>query len=164
MSTLGYSHLKTPLGWVQIEAGDAAINGVRFVETPGNHRTENVLSRAGKDQLAAWFRRERTDFDLPLAPKGTEFQQAAWKALQRIPYGETRYYAQQADLIGRPGAIRAIGAANGANPIAIVVPCHRVIGKDGSLTGYAGGLERKEWLLAFEQGVESQADFFAEQC
>ncbi|MBS3747656.1 MAG: methylated-DNA--[protein]-cysteine S-methyltransferase [Wenzhouxiangellaceae bacterium] len=164
MSALGYSHLKTPLGWVQIKASDAAINGVRFVDTPEDHRPENTLSRAGKAQLAAWFQRERTDFDLPLAPQGTAFQQAAWNALQGIPYGETRCYAQQADLIGRPGAIRAIGAANGANPIAVVVPCHRVIGKDGSLTGYAGGLKRKEWLLAFEKGVESQADFFAEQC
>lgn len=162
MSTHGYSHLNTPLGWVQIEATDTAITAVRFVDAPEDNRTENVLSRAGRDQLAAWFKRERTGFDLPLAPKGTEFQQAAWKALQRIPYGETRYYAQQADLIGRPSAVRAVGAANGANPIAVVVPCHRVIGKNGSLTGYAGGLERKKWLLAFEQGVAPQADFLAE--
>lgn len=164
MSTLGYSHLKTPLGWVRIEASDTAITAVRFVDTPEDHRPENVLSRAGKAQLAAWFQRERTDFDLPLAPQGTAFQQAAWNALQGIPYGETRCYAQQADLIGRPSAIRAVGAANGVNPIAVIVPCHRVIGKNGSLTGYAGGLKRKEWLLAFEQGVEPQADSFAEQC
>lgn len=160
MNTLGYSHLKTPLGWVQIEATDTAITAVRFVDTAEDHRPENKLSQAGKAQLAAWFKRERTDFDLPLAPKGTDFQQAAWKALQRIPYGETRYYAQQADLIGRPNAIRAVGAANGANPIAVVVPCHRVIGKNGSLTGYGGGLERKEWLLAFEQGIAQQTDIF----
>lgn len=161
-STLGYSHLKTPLGWVQVEASDTAITAVRFIDTPADNRPENALSQAGKAQLAAWFKRERTDFDLPLSPKGTAFQQAAWKALQRIPYGETRYYAQQAELIGRPSAIRAVGAANGANPIAVVVPCHRVIGKNGSLTGYAGGLERKEWLLAFEQGLAPQADIFAE--
>lgn len=156
-STLGCSHLKTPLGWMQIEADHTAITGVRFIDTPDDNRPENAVSQAGKAQLAAWFKRERTDFDLPLAPKGTDFQQAAWKALQRIPFGETRCYAQQADLIGRPSAIRAVGAANGANPIAVVVPCHRVIGKNGSLTGYAGGLERKEWLLAFEQGVAPQA-------
>lgn len=160
MSTHGYSHLNTPLGWVQIEATDTAITAVRFVDAPEDNRTDNVLSRAGRDQLAGWFKRERIGFDLPLAPKGTEFQQAAWKALQRIPYGETRYYAQQADQIGRPSAVRAVGAANGANPIAVVVPCHRVIGKNGSLTGYAGGLERKKWLLAFEQGVAPPADIF----
>lgn len=160
MNTLGYSHLKTPVGWVQIEATDTAITAVRFIDSAEDQRPENKLSRAGKAQLAAWFRRERTDFDLPLAPEGTAFQRAAWKALQRIPYGETRYYTQQADLIGRPSAIRAVGAANGANPIAVVVPCHRVIGKNGSLTGYGGGLERKERLLAFEQGVAQQANSF----
>ncbi|MEX0916150.1 MAG: methylated-DNA--[protein]-cysteine S-methyltransferase, partial [Wenzhouxiangellaceae bacterium] len=150
------------VGWLQIEADDTAITAVRFIDTAEDERPENVLSQAGKAQLAAWFKRERTDFDLPLAPKGTEFQQSAWQALQRIPYGETRCYAQQANLIGRPRAVRAIGAANGANPITIVVPCHRVIGKNGSLTGYGGGLERKEWLLAFEQGVAPQADIFGE--
>lgn len=162
MNTLGYSHLKTPVGWLQIEATDTAITAVRFIDSAEGHRPENELSQAGKAQLAAWFRRERTDFELPLAPEGTEFQRAAWKALQRIPFGETRYYAQQADLIGRPSAVRAVGAANGANPIAIVVPCHRVIGKNGSLTGYAGGLERKQWLLAFEQSVAPQADIFGD--
>ncbi len=153
MNTLGYSYLKTPVGWLRIEATDMAITAVRFIDAPENKRPDNDLSRAGKGQLEAWFRRERSDFDLPLAPKGTEFQRAVWKALQRIPYGETRDYAQQAELIGRPRAMRAVGAANGANPIAIVVPCHRVIGRDGSLTGYRGGLERKKWLLAFEQGA-----------
>lgn len=154
MSTLSYSYLNTPLGWLQIQATDTAITAVGFIQAPENDRSENALSQAGKAQLAAYFKRQRTDFDLPLAPKGTDFQQAAWQALRSIPYGETRYYAQQADLIGRPSAIRAIGAANGANPVAVVVPCHRVIGKNGALTGYAGGLERKEWLLAFEQGLE----------
>ncbi|GGX71520.1 methylated-DNA--[protein]-cysteine S-methyltransferase [Saccharospirillum salsuginis] len=156
MSTLAYSHLDTPLGWVRIEADDQAITAIGFVEATDESHPENDLTRLAADQLAAYFKRDRTEFDLPLAPKGTDFQRAAWQALRKIPYGETRYYAQQADLIGRPSAIRAIGAANGANPIAIVVPCHRVIGKNGSLTGYAGGLDKKEWLLAFEQGGLSQ--------
>ena len=151
MNRFGHSHLNTPIGWVRIEATDTTITAIRFVDE-AEDGVENDLSQAAKAQLADWFRRERTRFDLPLAPSGTEFQRAAWKTLQSIPYGETRYDAQQAELIGRPRAIRAIGAANAANPIAIVVPCHRVIGKNGSLTGYAGGLERKQWLLAFEQG------------
>ena len=92
-----------------------------------------------------------TTFDLPLAPQGTPFRQQTWQALQKIPYGETRYYSQQAELMNNKKAVRAVGAANGANPIAIIIPCHRVIGKDGSLTGYAGGLDRKAWLLNFEQ-------------
>lgn len=162
MSTLGYSYLNTPLGWLQIKATDRAITAVHFIDTPENGQLENALSQTGKAQLEAYFKRERSDFDLPLAPEGTDFQQAAWRALRSIPYGETRYYAQQAELIDRPSAIRAVGAANGANPIAIVVPCHRVIGKNGSLTGYAGGLERKKWLLAFEQGIGHTVDIFSE--
>lgn len=157
MTKPGYSHLHTPLGWVQIEASDTAITAVRFIGSPDEQQPENAISQAGKAQLAAYFKRERTDFDLPLAPPGTRFQQAAWGALRGIPYGETRYYAQQAALLGQPSATRAIGAANGANPIAIVLPCHRVIGKNGSLTGYAGGLERKAWLLAFERGAARES-------
>lgn len=160
MNTFYYSHLDTPLGWVRVEADDQAITAVQFVDAP-NAEAGNDISRLGVAQLSAYFQRERTTFDLPLAAKGTEFQQAAWRALMEIPYGETRYYAQQAELIGRPSAIRAIGAANGANPIAIVVPCHRVIGKNGTLTGYAGGLDKKQWLLAFEQGAVQQEDLFA---
>jgi len=152
MSTLAYSHLDTPLGWVRIEADDRAITAIGFVDAPDNHYSDNALTRLAADQLRTYFNGERTDFDLPLAPKGTDFQKAAWQALRQIPYGETRYYAEQAGLIGKPSAVRAIGAANGANPIAIVVPCHRVIGKNGQLTGYAGGLDKKAWLLAFEQG------------
>lgn len=101
-------------------------------------------------QLAAWLARERRDFDLALAPRGTDFQRRVWDELRRIPYGTTISYGELARRLGSPAAVRAVGRANGANPIAIVVPCHRVIGADGSLTGYAGGLERKRELLAFE--------------
>jgi len=155
MNTRYLSHLDTPLGWVQVEANADAITAIRFVDAP-DEQTENDVSRLGAVQLSAYFQRERMTFDLPLATNGTAFQQAAWRALTEIPYGETRYYAQQAERIGKPSAIRAIGAANGANPIAIVVPCHRVIGKNGTLTGYAGGLDKKAWLLTFEQGVARQ--------
>lgn len=152
MKTLYQSLLNTPIGQLGILATDTAIVKVTFGEEySGPERPENPLTREAKNQLAAYFAGQRQQFELPLEPSGTEFQHQAWKALQKIPYGETRYYAQQASLIGRPNAIRAIGAANGANPIAIIVPCHRIIGKNGSLTGYAGGLNRKQWLLAFER-------------
>ena len=103
-----------------------------------------------KRELDAYFLGKLRAFTVPLAPQGTEFQKRAWMALTKIPYGETRSYGQQAHLIGQPSAVRAIGAANGKNPIGIIVPCHRVIGANGSLTGYAGGLHNKEFLLKLE--------------
>ncbi len=104
-------------------------------------------------QLDQYFASERTQFDLPLDFRGTDFQKSVWAALLTIPAGETRSYAEIAAQIGRPTATRAVGAANGRNPISIVAPCHRVIGSDGSLTGFAGGLEGKKFLLALEQQV-----------
>lgn len=103
-----------------------------------------------KAQLAAYLAGKLRHFNLPLAPLGTEFQQIVWRELRQIPFGETRSYSQIAAAIGRPRAVRAVGAANGQNPIAIVIPCHRVIGKSGTLTGYAGGLELKSRLLRLE--------------
>ena len=107
-------------------------------------------------QLEEYFAGTRKDFDVPLAPRGTHFQREVWMALRDIPYGETWTYTTQAVAIGRPSAARAVGAANGRNPIGIVVPCHRVIGADGSLTGYGGGIDRKRWLLAHEKEVLGQ--------
>ena len=104
------------------------------------------------DQLAAYFAGELVDFDVDLELEGTEFQRAVWAGLSEIPYGETWTYGQLAEAIGRPGAARAVGLANGRNPISIVVPCHRVVGATGSLTGYAGGMERKAFLLSLERG------------
>lgn len=101
-------------------------------------------------ELDAYFLGTLRSFTMPLAPQGTDFQKRAWIALSKIPYGETRSYGQQAHLIGQPSAVRAIGAANGKNPIGIIVPCHRVIGANGALTGYAGGLHNKEFLLKLE--------------
>ena len=109
------------------------------------------LLRAVADQLAAYFRGERTAFDLPVATAGTPFQQRVWAALQRIPYGETWSYGRLAAEVGNPAASRAVGAANGRNPVSIVVPCHRVVGSTGRLTGYAGGLTTKEQLLTHER-------------
>jgi methylated-DNA-[protein]-cysteine S-methyltransferase len=102
------------------------------------------------DQLADYFSGKRKEFDLELAPRGTAFQLAVWNALREIPYGDTISYAELARRIGKPSAVRAVGAANGANPIPVIIPCHRVIGSNGTLTGYGGGIERKQWLLALE--------------
>jgi methylated-DNA-[protein]-cysteine S-methyltransferase len=101
-------------------------------------------------QLLEYFEGRRKTFDVPLAPKGTPFQLAVWKALLDVPYGQTISYADLASRIGKPAAVRAVGAANGANPIPVIIPCHRIIGSNGTLTGYGGGIERKQWLLALE--------------
>jgi len=110
------------------------------------------LDRA-EAQLQEYFAGDRREFDLDLDPVGTDFQQRAWAALQTIPYGQTMSYGQQAASLGDPGAARAVGAANGRNPLSIVVPCHRVVASSGSLTGFAGGLDTKAWLLEHEQQV-----------
>jgi methylated-DNA-[protein]-cysteine S-methyltransferase len=117
---------------------------------PGDPADEPFAAAAG--QLSAYFAGQLTEFDLPLSPAGTDFQRQVWTGLQAIPYGKTVSYAELARRVGRPSASRAVGLANGRNPIAIVVPCHRVIGADGSLTGYGGGLDRKRFLLALERG------------
>ncbi len=110
----------------------------------------SILDRAERE-LAAYFAGRLRRFTIPLAPEGTPFQRAVWAALATIPFGETRSYSDVARAVGRPRAVRAVGAANGRNPLALVLPCHRVIGASGALTGYAGGIDRKEWLLAHEQ-------------
>ena len=112
-------------------------------------QVENLSSEVMK-QLKEYFDGERYQFDLPLAPEGTSFQLEVWRALEEIPYGETVSYLDVAKRIGKPAAVRAVGAANGANPIPIVIPCHRVIGHNGKLTGYGGGLEKKQYLLSME--------------
>ena len=167
MKTVFVSLLSTPLGELGIFADSKAIFRIEFThmlrdENLVNYsdKKENNLTLIAKQQLEQYFAGERTNFDLPLAPQGTSFRQQTWQALQKIPFGETRYYAQQAELMNNKKAVRAVGAANGANPIAIVIPCHRVIGKNGSLTGYASGLDKKAWLLNFEQEqLQSQQDF-----
>lgn len=119
----------------------------RHVKSDSN---DEVMHQA-RVQLDRFFERRLKAFSVPLAPRGTEFQVRVWRALQTIPYGDTATYGEIAKRIGRPAAARAVGAANGQNPICLFVPCHRVIGADGSLTGFGGGLERKEYLLALEQ-------------
>lgn len=166
------STLPTPLGELAIFANDNAIYRVEFIDSIQEEDTrfinsevktdyvESQLTLQAKNQLTQYFAGENTTFDLPLAPQGTAFRQQTWQALQKIPYGETRSYSEQAELMNNKKAVRAVGAANGANPIAIIIPCHRVIGKNGSLTGYAGGLHRKAWLLNFEQTQQQNKQIF----
>jgi methylated-DNA-[protein]-cysteine S-methyltransferase len=119
---------------------------------PAGPRDRELLERT-REQLDRYFAGELTAFDLPLDPAGTPFQRQVWDELVRIPIGETISYGELARRVGRPGSARAVGAANGQNPISIVIPCHRVIGSDGKLTGYGGGLPRKAWLLDHEAGM-----------
>jgi methylated-DNA-[protein]-cysteine S-methyltransferase len=152
-----------PLICVVDEAG--AVVRIEFVNGREAQRITEKMKAAGAEivedaertaevrrQLAEYFAGTRREFDLVLAPQGTDFERAVWKELEKIPFGETRTYGEIAGILGRPGAARAVGRANGANPIPIVVPCHRVIGADGSLTGFGGGLEVKSRLLELEGG------------
>ncbi|WP_029036314.1 methylated-DNA--[protein]-cysteine S-methyltransferase [Salinimicrobium xinjiangense] len=152
--------LKTPLGYALLEGDAAGIS--RFIltdednlpnTTPAPEFTEAV------SQLEEYFVGQRKEFDLQLNPQGTEFQKRVWQALQDIPYGKTTSYMELSKQLGDPLAIRAVAAANGKNPLWILIPCHRVIGSDGSLTGYAGGLWRKKWLLEHEQQEKQQSLF-----
>lgn len=127
--------------------------GPEVLGLPGDPADEPFATAAG--QLAAYFDGQLTAFTVPLAPAGTEFQRRVWAALQSIPYGQIRSYGELARQIGSPAASRAVGLANGKNPISLIIPCHRVIGSDGSLTGYGGGLDRKRFLLELESGADT---------
>ncbi|MEM0514933.1 methylated-DNA--[protein]-cysteine S-methyltransferase [Pseudoalteromonas sp. YIC-827] len=150
--TLYQECIDTPLGELVIQASDTGLCYVGFDIERKADASANAITAQAKSQLAEYFQGVRSQFDLPLDTKGTEFQRQIWQALGSIAYGENVSYSDIARLVDNPKAVRAVGAANGRNPISIIVPCHRVIGANGTLTGYAGGLERKRWLLAFEQG------------
>lgn len=140
------------LGAICIGESDGFLTDLFFgTEVPSSWVAEETpLLRSARAQLEEYFAGARRAFDLPLAPAGTAFQQSVWRALQGIPYGETRSYKDIAHIVGRPRGMQAVGQANGHNPISIVIPCHRVVGSDGSLTGYAGGLPVKKGLLELE--------------
>ena len=146
-----YTYLSTPLGLVEIGSSEIAIVSLFFCSAKEHEEAATPLLERASQQLQEYFSGTRTEFDLPLSFAGTPFQVSVWDALQSIPYGQTVSYGQVAQSIGRAKAVRAVGAANGQNPISIIVPCHRVVGADGSLTGYGGGLWRKEWLLEHER-------------
>ncbi|MEH3045619.1 methylated-DNA--[protein]-cysteine S-methyltransferase [Sphingomonas adhaesiva] len=151
--------IPSPVGTLTLVASDAGLVAILWPDdapwrvrlAAAQEAPDHPVLTAAATQLAEYFAGTRTAFDLPLAPVGTDFQRAVWRALDAIPYGETRSYADIARTIGRPTATRAVGAANGRNPISIVTPCHRVIGASGALTGFAGGLAAKQLLLTLER-------------
>ena len=153
-----YTTIDSPLGELLLTGDGEALTGLHIREgrrpvepAPGTERAPAAFA-AAEAQLGGYFAGERWEFDLALDERaGTPFQRQVWNALREIPYGETASYGELAERVGRPTAVRAVGAANGRNPISVIVPCHRVIGTGGSLTGYGGGLERKRLLLELEQ-------------
>lgn len=140
----------TPAGKITITAENDAITGIHFGENPQGELLETPLIRKTYGQLCEYFDGKRKTFDLPLKAEGTPFQKKVWQALTEIPYGETRTYKEIAHAVGNEKACRAVGLANNKNPIGIIIPCHRVVGSNGNLTGYAGGLHAKQFLLNLE--------------
>src|SRR5438132_4893096 len=149
--------IDSPLGPLLLAAEDGALTLLWMSPLPERGKgavdaQNQAVLAAASEQLDTYFAGDLTAFDLPLAPRGTPFQQRVWAALVEVPFGETVSYGSLATGLGRPGAARAVGLANGSNPISIIIPCHRVIGSDGRLTGYGGGIDRKAWLLDHEAG------------
>ncbi|MBF6023852.1 methylated-DNA--[protein]-cysteine S-methyltransferase [Lysobacter niastensis] len=162
-----YTRIDSPVGPLLLAAADDGLRLIEFHEPrhpipPGKDWREgdHDLLRAVQAQLDEYFAGKRRDFDLPLAPQGTAFQCEVWRTLASIPYGETISYAELATRVGRPSAMRAVGAANGRNPLPIVLPCHRVIGSNGNLTGFGGGLPTKRFLLTLEGALPTGDDLF----
>jgi methylated-DNA-[protein]-cysteine S-methyltransferase len=153
------AYVKTPLGIATISGDENGISIISVADEGIVSTTIPSVLQEAVTQLNEYFEGKRTHFDCKLNPKGTEFQQKVWKALLEIPYGKTRTYLEQSKILGDVKAIRAVASANGKNPLWIVIPCHRVIGTDGSLTGYAGGLWRKKWLLELENPTTQQSLF-----
>lgn len=151
--------IPSPLGLVKINATHKGLTSIALVQEAQESHTIPTLLVPAARQFKEYFAGQRQQFKLPLNPVGTTFQKQVWQALQAIPYGSTTSYLQLAKNLGNPKAIRAVAAANGKNPLWIVVPCHRVIGSNGALVGYAGGLHVKKWLLAHEAPVKQQSLF-----
>jgi methylated-DNA-[protein]-cysteine S-methyltransferase len=156
MSDIVFTTFDSPIGALLLAGSGARLARIGFpagkgrVAPEAHWRRDDAAFAEARGQLAAYFAGRLTRFALELDPQGTAFQRAVWAALAEIPYGVTRSYGALAEAIGRPGSSRAVGAANGANPLPIVLPCHRVIGSNGSLTGFGGGIETKRWLLMHE--------------
>lgn len=142
-------YFTTPCGVLEVTADEHGVTSIFFVDQPSENRP-STLTNLACEQLDEYFKGQRTSFDMPVTLVGTDFQKRVWRALIGIPYGQVISYADLAEQIDNPKAVRAVGLANSKNPVSIVIPCHRVIGKNGQLTGYAGGLTRKAWLLQHE--------------
>jgi methylated-DNA-[protein]-cysteine S-methyltransferase len=153
--TLLSTRISSPIGLLTLTSNGSALTQLSLPRGDDTERDDvpadaDPILSAAREQLEAYFDMRLRQFDLPLEPKGTDFQRRVWDSLRAIPYGETISYAELARRIDNPKAVRAVGAANGRNPLMIIVPCHRVIGADGSLTGFGGGIDRKRWLLDHE--------------
>ena len=157
---MSQAFIASPLGTLEIIGDTHGISAVKFIdeEIPQSEKIPEALT-AAVSQLQEYFKGNRTHFNLKLNPQGTDFQKRVWEALGQIPFGKTTSYLQMAKNLGDPKVIRAAASANGKNPIAIIIPCHRVIGSDQSMTGYAGGIWRKKWLLKHESPVTQQSLF-----
>lgn len=148
--------VNTPVGFLLVQSTQGALTQLKYIDKP--HKSDSSSSKASllqktELQLSEYFKGEHRKFELPINPEGTDFQINVWRALQEIPWGEIRTYSQIAKSIGNPKAVQAVGAANAKNPIPIIIPCHRVIGSDGSLVGYSGGIDKKRWLLEHENAL-----------
>lgn len=150
---MALSYWHSPCGLMAIKADDQGINSIHFVMSESEASQPSVLTQQCCDELSAYFAGQLSRFTVPLNPTGTVFQQRVWRQLRDIPYGTTVSYAAIANAINQPTASRAVGMANSKNPLSIIVPCHRVIGHNGKLTGYAGGLSRKQFLLELEGAI-----------
>jgi len=160
LKTNQITYYKTPIGTAKIEGNIDGISSISVLDKEiETSITIPVELQECVRQLDEYFLGKRTEFNLKLNPKGTEFQQKVWNALLKVPFGKTRTYLEQSKVLGDAKAIRAVASANGKNPIWIVIPCHRIIGSDGSLTGYAGGIWRKKWLLEHESPSKQQSLF-----
>ena len=156
------TYLKTPIGIAKIAGDENGISSISVLDDDASHNFPEDIPICLKEcvnQLEEYFYGERKEFNLQLNPQGTNFQKSVWKELLNITFGKARSYLEQSKQLGDVKAIRAVASANGRNPLWIVIPCHRVIGSDGSLTGYAGGIWRKKWLLEHESGVKQQTLF-----
>ena len=159
MSDRHILYIDSPLGTIELREKNGFITDLNFREESAEIKTSRspILSACAA-QLAEYFAGKRTNFDLPLAMEGTIFQREVWEALRTVAFGRTTSYGRIARAIGRPSAVRAVGAANGANPVSIIVPCHRIVGANGALTGYGGGLWRKKWLLEHEKRCSEEPE------
>jgi methylated-DNA-[protein]-cysteine S-methyltransferase len=151
--------VNTPLGWINIETSDWSVFSVYFTPHPHERQDDHPLVLETKVQLKSYFEGRLMEFKLPLDPPGTVFQRQVWKELQMIPFGQTITYSKLAQRLGDENKVRAVAAANAANPLAVIIPCHRVIGSNGQLTGYAWGLDRKEKLIHLESNREQLSLF-----
>jgi methylated-DNA-[protein]-cysteine S-methyltransferase len=157
--SLYYQTMKSPVGTLYIVADEETLHGLVFEPMWSAFKKrfntlakgQTPIMREAQKQLSEYFKRKRTSFDLPILLSGTDFQKKTWSALAKIPFGQTRTYKEQAGAIKAPQAVRAVGRTNGQNPFCIILPCHRVVGSDGSLTGFGGGLPAKKYLLALER-------------